>query len=164
MPAAAARAAVVGGVSMPPRSHITNIGASDFVRTGRNDFAVPLSHYVNMARRGIPIRINWYLREWMDALGVNQAEMIRRTDWSKATASQLYNNKQDYSPKIVNEAAKALNLHPFELLMKPDEAMALRQQRAAALTIVGVSDEKAVAALLEPHPNGKSLRVRKVRK
>jgi transcriptional regulator with XRE-family HTH domain len=99
-----------------------------------------------VARRGVPKQINWYLREWMDTLGVNQAEMIRRTDWSKATASQLYNNKQDYSPKIVNEAAKALNLEPFELLMKPERAMAYRRQRQAAFTIVEVSDEVAVAA------------------
>ena len=117
-----------------------------------------------MARRGIPGQINWYLREWMDMLGVNQAEMIRRTDWSKATASQLYNNIQDYSPKIVNEAAKALNVAPFELLMKPEEAMALRRQRDAALTIVAVSDERAVAGQLERDPETKRLRVRKVRK
>lgn len=117
-----------------------------------------------MARRGIPVQINWYLKEWMDTLGVNQAEMIRRTDWSKATASQLYNNKQDYNPKLVNEAAAALNVQPFELLMRPDEAMALRRQRAAALTIVAVSDEKAVAAMLERDSTGKLKTVRKVRK
>lgn len=76
------------------------------------------------------------MREWMDLLGVNQAEMIRRTGWAKATASQLYNNVQDYSPKIVNEAAQALNVEPFELLMKPDRAMALRRLRDHALAIV----------------------------
>ncbi len=78
----------------------------------------------------------------MDELGVKQADMIRRTDWSKATASQLYNNVQDYSPKIGNEAAKALNVAPFELLMRPEEAMALRRQRAAALEIVHSSDDR----------------------
>lgn len=62
--------------------------------------------------------------------------MIRRTDWSKATASQLYNNKQDYSPKVVNEAAKALNVAPYELLMKPETAMALRRLRQDALRVV----------------------------
>jgi transcriptional regulator with XRE-family HTH domain len=72
----------------------------------------------------------------MDHLGVNQAEMIRRTDWSKATASQLYNNKQDYSPKVVNEAAKALNVAPYELLMKPETAAALRRLRQDALRVV----------------------------
>jgi len=96
-----------------------------------------------MARRGIPKQINWYLREWMEMLGVNQAEMIRRTGWSKASASQLYNNKQDYSPKIVNEAAEALKVAPFELLMRPEQAMAMRRQREAALQIVASSDERA---------------------
>jgi transcriptional regulator with XRE-family HTH domain len=72
----------------------------------------------------------------MDHLGVNQAEMVRRTDWSKATASQLYNNKQDYSPKVVNEAAKALNVAPYELLMKPETAAALRRLRQDALRVV----------------------------
>lgn len=93
-----------------------------------------------MARRGVPTQINWYLKEWMDLLGVNQAEMVRRTDWSKATASQLYNNKQDYSPKLVNEAAKALNIERHELLMKPERAMALRRQREAALALAHDAD------------------------
>lgn len=101
-----------------------------------------------MARRGIPTQINWYLKEWMDLLGVNQAEMVRRTDWSKATASQLYNNKQDYSPKLVNEAARALNIERHELLMKPERAMALRRQREAALVLAHDADaiEEAQAA------------------
>lgn len=102
-----------------------------------------------MARRGIPKQVNWYLREWMDLYGVTQAEMIRRTDWSKASASQLYNNIQDYSPKIVNEAARALNVEAFELLMKPERAMALRRQKEAALILAHDSDaeppEKEVA-------------------
>ncbi len=93
-----------------------------------------------MARRGIPNQINWYLREWMVMLGKSQADMIRLCDWSKATASQLYNNKQDYSPKIVADAAKALNVEPFELLMKPERAMALRRQREAAIVLAHDAD------------------------
>jgi transcriptional regulator with XRE-family HTH domain len=93
-----------------------------------------------MARRGIPTRINWYLKEWMDLLGVTQAEMIRRTDWSKASTSQLYNGKQDYSPKLVNDAALALHVEPFELLMKPERAMALRRQREAAIVLAHDAD------------------------
>lgn len=89
-----------------------------------------------MARRGVPNQINWYLREWMDHLGVKQAAIVRLTGWSKATASQLYNNVQDYSPKVVNEAATALNVAPYELLMKPETAMALRRLRQDALRVV----------------------------
>lgn len=111
-----------------------------FVRTYRNDFAHRSTHNWTMARRGKPERINWYLREWMDmafptARG-RQAKMSELTGWSKATTSQLYNNDQDYSPKVVNEAAAALKAEPWELLMPPERAMALRRFRSAAEDIV----------------------------
>jgi len=62
--------------------------------------------------------------------------MMRMTGWSKATASQLYNGKQDYSPKVVNQAAQALHCKPWELLMHYEDAMAIRRVRSAALQIV----------------------------
>ena len=90
-----------------------------------------------MARRGVPFTgPNWFIREWMDALGKTQADMMRLAGWSKATASQLYNGKQDYSPKVVNEAAVALHCKPWELLMHYDDAIAIRRMRSAALQIV----------------------------
>lgn len=99
-----------------------------------------------MARRGIPKSgASWFIKEWMDSLGVTQAEMIRRTDWSKASASQIYNGIQDYSPRIVSEAAKALNLEEYELLMTPDRAAAFRRLRETAIQIAHSNDEpKAV--------------------
>lgn len=92
--------------------------------------------------------VNWFIRDWMDALGKTQADMVRTAGWSKATANQLYNGKQDYSPKVVNDAAAALHCKPWELLMPYDDAMALRRMRAAALQIVtGKTDsDEAVAA------------------
>lgn len=91
-----------------------------------------------MARRGIPKGpITWYLREWMAARGVaKQSEMMELTGWSKATMSQLYNGKQDYSPKIIADAARALHCEPFELLMAPDRAMRMRRYKEAALEVV----------------------------
>lgn len=94
-----------------------------------------------MARRGVPKgQINWYLREWMEATGLRgrgaQAKMMERTGWSKATMSQLFNGTQDYSPRVVNEAAAALNCEPYELLMHPDRAFALRRVREDAIRIV----------------------------
>jgi transcriptional regulator with XRE-family HTH domain len=88
-----------------------------------------------MTRAGMPSEKNWYLREWMDVLGKSQTDMCRMCDWSKSTASQLYNNKQDYSPRIVMAAAAALEVEPFELLMKPERAMALRRQLEAAMIL-----------------------------
>ena len=94
-----------------------------------------------MARRGVPKGpVNWFLKEWMDSAGLSgrgaQARMMELTGWSKATMSQLYNGDQDYSPKVVNEAAAALKCNPYELLMHPDMAFALRRQREDALRIV----------------------------
>jgi transcriptional regulator with XRE-family HTH domain len=96
-----------------------------------------------MARRGIPTTPPlWYLREWMQAKGIaKQAEMMKLTGWSKATMSQLYTGKQDFSPKILKEAAQALGVQPYELLMHPDQAMALLRLRKDALRIVTGSDE-----------------------
>jgi transcriptional regulator with XRE-family HTH domain len=93
-----------------------------------------------MARRGVPKGpVNWYLREWMAARGLEgrgaQARMMKLTGWSKATMSQLYNGTQDYSPKILSEASRALNAEDYELLLPPERAMALRRFQADALTI-----------------------------
>lgn len=112
-----------------------------FVRTCRDDFRREISHNWNMAaRRGKPTGINWYLKEWVDftwPIGRGaQAAMMKATGWSRATMSQLYNNEQDYSPRRVNEAAIALNAEPWELLMPPERAMALRRIRASAEEIV----------------------------
>jgi transcriptional regulator with XRE-family HTH domain len=140
MPALSA-SSCVPGCSMPFSSHITNVGARGYDRTIRNDFTAAVSHNRNMARRGVPNRINWFLREWMDYTEEfsgrgGQERMRKQTGWSKATMSQLYNNQQDYSPKLVNEAAEALNVAPYELLMKPETAMALRRLRQDALRVV----------------------------
>lgn len=118
---------------------------NSFVRTSRNDFRRESSHKWNMARRGKPDGINWYLREWMDMTFPNprgrQAKMSELTGWSKATTSQLYNNTQDYSPKLVNEAADALKAEPWELLMPPERAMAIRRIRSTAEEIVTLAHD-----------------------
>lgn len=89
-----------------------------------------------MAGKSRPRRqVNWYIREWMQTLQVRQAEIVRRTGWSPTTVSLLYNHQQDYSPKIIDELSRALNIAPHELLLHPDDAMAQRQLRGAALTI-----------------------------
>lgn len=53
--------------------------------------------------------------------------MMEKTGWSKATMSQLFKGAQDYSPKILIEAADALHAEPWELLMPPEKAMRLRR-------------------------------------
>jgi transcriptional regulator with XRE-family HTH domain len=77
----------------------------------------------------------------MDACGIkSQAEMARLAGWSKATMSQLYNQQQDLSTPILEAASEALKVEPFELLMPPERAMALRKFRETAAIIVGETD------------------------
>lgn len=102
-----------------------------------------------MARRGVPKGpITWYLREWMATRGMEgrgaQAKMMGLTGWSKATMSQLYNGDQDYSPKILIEASKALDCETYELLMHPDLAMALRRFQRDAQTIVTLAHDAEI--------------------
>jgi hypothetical protein len=91
--------------------------------------------------------VRWYLREWMAVAGMGQrggqTKMRELTGWSMATMSQLYNDQQDYSPKILEEAAAALSIEPFELLIPPERAMALRRLRETAAQIVQAEPEAA---------------------
>ena len=84
-----------------------------------------------MARTRPKIPVGWFLTEWMDSLGVNQAQMIERAGWSKTTASLLYNRQQDHNPALVAAAAHALHIEQFELFMLPEEAFHIRRLRQA---------------------------------
>lgn len=83
-----------------------------------------------MAKRSRPvIPVTWYLREWMDALGVRQSDMVREAGWSKTTASLLYNCQQDMNVELLKSAAVALNRQPYELLMPPEDAFQIIRHR-----------------------------------
>jgi len=78
---------------------------------------------------------DWYLSRWLDATGLKQAGLERLTGWDKRKASFLVNGRQPYRRQEVNEAAAALNIEPFELLMHPEDAFALRRLRTDAIRI-----------------------------
>lgn len=78
---------------------------------------------------------DWYLRQWIDTLHKTQADLERLTGWDKRKASHLLNGKQPYKRDTVNEAAAALEIAPFELLMHPEEAFALRRMHEGAIKI-----------------------------
>lgn len=78
---------------------------------------------------------DWFLPEWMATLRVKQADLVRSTDWSPATVNDIYHGRTEYYRGVLNTVAKVLNLQPFELLMHPDDAMAIRRFRESALTI-----------------------------
>lgn len=63
----------------------------------------------------------------MATLEVSQTDLVRETDMNKTAVSLLYNDQQDYSPTIIRDIARALNIQPYELLMHPEDAMTLRR-------------------------------------
>ena len=78
---------------------------------------------------------DWYLPEWMDALRVKQALLAKECGWSASTMHGIYHGRTEYYREIVNIIAAKLHIEPYELLMSPSEAMAIRQVRANAITI-----------------------------
>lgn len=98
---------------------------------------------------------DWHLAEWLDTLHVKQADLSRLTDWDKRKTSFLVSGKQPYKREDVNDAAFALNLQPFELLMPPDQAMALRRMRDSAITIAAESRSSYQAEDETPWQSGR---------
>lgn len=82
---------------------------------------------------------DWFLPQWMKTLKVSQAELARRCDWTGGTMHGIYHGRTAYYRDIVNLIAAKLNIQPFELLMHPDDAMAIRQFRKDALRVVETS-------------------------
>ena len=78
-----------------------------------------------------PEKFDWYLQDWMRSLGVTQAELGRKTGWPKATVSDIYHGKTHYYRDILNQAAKALELKPYELLLPVHEANEIRSFQQA---------------------------------
>ena len=89
---------------------------------------------------------DWYLREWIATLGVKQAHLVRDLDMNKAKASLLVSCKQQYTRDDVNLIAGYLNLKPYELLMHPTDAMAIRALRTDAIKIAHSTEIASEAA------------------
>lgn len=83
-----------------------------------------------------PPQHDWYLKEWLATLQKKQADIVRDLDWNKARVSLMLRGKQPYDRDSINELAAYLNLQPHELLMHPDDAMALRRMRRLAEQMV----------------------------
>lgn len=98
---------------------------------------------------------DWYLKEWLATLGKKQADIVRDLDWNKARVSLMLRGKQPYDRDSLNELAIYLHLQPHELLMHPEDAMALRRLRKDAERFIRIpfggatddeTDEKKVSA------------------
>jgi transcriptional regulator with XRE-family HTH domain len=72
---------------------------------------------------------DWFLKEWLRYYGKKQADMAKALDWNKAKVSLTLHGKQPFDRDDLNAAADFLNIAPYELLMHPDDAMALRRLR-----------------------------------
>lgn len=86
----------------------------------------------------------WYFPEWTTHLSRRQADAERELGWSRAKTSDLWNRRQRYTQNDVDEVAIWLELEPYELLMPPEEALALRRMREAARSIVANDPASAV--------------------
>jgi len=114
----------------------------------RNAFVRGLWYCEPMANR--LSRGDWYLKEWLATLGKRQSDIVRDLEWNKARISLMIAGKQPYTRDSVNELSLYLNLLPFELLMHPSDAMALRALRddvariatSTALTPYETTDKK----------------------
>ncbi|MDR3514056.1 MAG: hypothetical protein P4L73_20665 [Caulobacteraceae bacterium] len=78
---------------------------------------------------------DWYLREWLQHFGKRQASMVRELGWTKARASYVWHGRIPYTRDVVNEIAGWLGIEQYELLMRPEDALALRNIRQSARQI-----------------------------
>ena len=76
-----------------------------------------------MSRR---VEFDWYLADWMATLGLSQADLCRATGFPKAKMSELVNGVSRYNRDVVNTIAGAMAIRPYELLMHPKDANAIR--------------------------------------
>jgi hypothetical protein len=89
---------------------------------------------------GVVQEEDWYLRAWLAHFGKRQAALINELGWDKAKASFVWNGRQPYKRSLVNEVARWLGIRPFELLMHPRDALALRRLRETAVMIAAEED------------------------
>lgn len=93
------------------------------------------------------IEFDWYLAEWLDAVGLEPKVLREKAGWSKRKLSELINGQMRYNKHVVNEAASVMNIAPYELLMHPSDAMEIRQLQHAAGVFRRAGERRAAAAV-----------------
>lgn len=78
---------------------------------------------------------DWHLRDWMHQRGLKAARIVEATGWQKSKVSRLVNGATPYDRDIVNACAAILHIEPYELLMRPADALALRNIRDSVARI-----------------------------
>lgn len=78
---------------------------------------------------------DWHLQDWMRHFKKRQAALVNELGWTKGRANYVWHGESPYRREVVNEIAAWLGIQPFELLMRPQDALALRRIRETALVI-----------------------------
>ena len=91
----------------------------------------PSRYYFCMGKPGH----DWYLSEWLRACDKKQADVVRELGWNKAKVSLTASGKQPYARDDINDMADYLNVRPYELLMHPEDAFALRRLKAQMIQL-----------------------------
>lgn len=127
-----------------------NILARSNIRIARTDICGGFSHNPNMAEAKAPG--DWYLQEWFAALGLIQRDLVTKLDYPTATANALWHGVQRYRRDHIQDVSALLNIRPYELLMPPEEAFAMRRLKAAIAEVTRPepSDPVESAAVLPP--------------
>lgn len=111
-----------------------NLPSSRRIQFHGDDETGESSHDVNMSQEQ-----GWYLQEWFAVGGLKQAHLVTQLGYGKNTAFRLWHGLQPFGRDNVLEISQLLNITPAELLMPPEEAMAIRRLRSA-LAALPVSD------------------------
>ena len=123
-----------------PSSHGLNLWSISNVHMLAGDIVDVSSHHVNMAQ---PLSHDWFLREWFATAGLKQNDLVTKLDLPKNTAHRLWHGLQPYRRDHVEQIAALLNIHPYELLMPPEEAMGLRRLRSAIAEVAAPAADSA---------------------
>jgi hypothetical protein len=97
----------------------------------------------------VPPRHDWHLVEWCKHFGKKQSDLVSALDWNPSKASLFWRGEQRYHRDDVNDVAAFLGLHPYELLLTPDEANAIKRLRASARQLAAVDNGTADPQPLE---------------
>lgn len=81
-----------------------------------------------------------YIKEWMESVGLIQADLCKKLGWSKAKASAVWNGEQRYNEDMLNEVGLLVKALPRELLMPPEEA---HRKRRIEIELRRVAEEEA---------------------
>ncbi len=118
-------------MSMGPHFSKSKVPVNGALQISESDLAALGEYVVAMHGMEPPMRREWQLHAWADALELKPRDLVERTGWSWAKVSLVWNGKQDWKSRDLFEMASALQIEPYELLLPPHEAMALRHIKDA---------------------------------